>query len=281
MSRHSREINLLEKINNIDEDCSEDDQEFSDIDNDIAENNCDLFDSDSDEENILNIRRGQKRKRFIVSSESKNEKNIETAIDGIVWEKIKGEYNRERTPIYNIFKEISGPTGYGKKNVIKGGVESAFSLIIDHNMIERVRKYTELEAFRVLKTKWKVSTAKLYTFIGLLYARGAYEVKNMDVSYLWNTKWSPSFFSKTMSRNDFAEIMRFIRFDNKNKRNQCLQNDKFALISEVWYKFIENSQNCYKPGGYLVIDEQLFSTKARCRFTQYMLNKPDKFGIKF
>ncbi|CAL7933005.1 unnamed protein product [Xylocopa violacea] len=138
-------------------------------------------------------------------------------------------------------------------------------------MIEHVRKYSELEAFRVLETKWNLSIAKLYAFIGLLYARGAYEAKNMD----------PSFFSTTMSRNDFTEISRFIRFDNKNQRSERLQNDKFALISEVWCKFIENSQNCYKPGAYLSIDEQLFPTKARCRFTQYMPNKPDKFGIKF
>lgn len=31
----------------------------------------------------------------------------------------------------------------------------------------------------------------------------------------------------------------------------------------------------------MTIDEQLFPTKARCKFTQYMPNKPDKFGIKF
>ena len=29
------------------------------------------------------------------------------------------------------------------------------------------------------------------------------------------------------------------------------------------------------------MDKQLFPTKARCRFTQFMANKPDKFGIKF
>ena len=29
------------------------------------------------------------------------------------------------------------------------------------------------------------------------------------------------------------------------------------------------------------MDEQLFPTKAHCRFTQYMANKPYKFGIKF
>ena len=31
----------------------------------------------------------------------------------------------------------------------------------------------------------------------------------------------------------------------------------------------------------MTIDEQLSATKTRCRFTQYMPNKPDKFGIEF
>lgn len=53
------------------------------------------------------------------------------------------------------------------------------------------------------------------------------------------------------------------------------------MISEVWYKFIENSQYCNKPGTYLSINEQLFLTKACCRFTEYMSNKPDEFCIKF
>lgn len=68
---------------------------------------------------------------------------------------------------------------------------------------------------------------------------------------------------------------------SKNERSERLKTDKFALISKIWDKFIENSQACYKPGANLTIDEQLFPTKARCRFTQYMPNKPDKFGIKF
>lgn len=281
MLRHSRNINLLDKINNIVEDCSEDDQEVSDVDNDTIENNWDLLDSDTDDESILNIRGDYKRMKLEESSESENEEEIETAVDGTVWQRIKEGTNCGRAPIHNIFKQISGPTGYAKRNIIKGKVESAFSLVIDHNMVEDVRKYTELEAFRVLKTKWDLSKSKLCAFIGLLYARGAYEAKNMDISYLWSEKWGPSFFSATMSRNDFTEIMRFIRFDNKNQRSQRLQNDKFALISEVWYSFIKNSQNCYKPGAYLTVDEQLFPTKARCRFTQYIPNKPDKFGIKF
>lgn len=54
--------------------------------------NYDLFNNDSDinsdEENILNIRRGQKSMRFIISSESENEEEL-TETDGTVWQKIK------------------------------------------------------------------------------------------------------------------------------------------------------------------------------------------------
>lgn len=44
--------------------------------------------------------------------------------------------------------------------------------------------------------------------------------------------------------------------------------------------FVKNSQRCYRPGPFLTVDEQLFPTKTRCKWTQYISNKPDKFGIK-
>ncbi|GFX80117.1 DDE_Tnp_1_7 domain-containing protein [Trichonephila clavipes] len=75
--------------------------------------------------------------------------------------------------------------------------------------------------------------------------------------------------------------MKFLRFDKKTTQSGHLQTDKSCFISEVWKKFIENSITCYKPGPYITIDEQLSLSKARCRFTHYMPNKPDKFGIKF
>ncbi|KAL9915937.1 midasin-like [Glossina fuscipes fuscipes] len=37
---------------------------------------------------------------------------------------------------------------------------------------------------------------------------------------------------------------------------------------------------CYKSDATITVDEQLFPTKARCRFTECMPNKPNKFGIK-
>lgn len=49
----------------------------------------------------------------------------------------------------------------------------------------------------------------------------------------------------------------------------------------MWHRLVQNSLAAYKPGAEFTVDEQLFPTKSRCPFTQYMANNPDKFGIKF
>ena len=57
-----------------------------------------------------------------------------------------------------------------------------------------------------------------------------------------------------------------------------LQTDKFALVPNVWNRFVVSCISCYEPGANIKIDEQIFPTKARCRFKH---EKPDRFGIKF
>lgn len=53
--------------------------------------------------------------------------------------------------------------------------------MLQPKMIEHVREYTKSEAFQVLKTKWNLFIAKLYAFIGLLYA---YEELRRFTQYL-------------------------------------------------------------------------------------------------
>ena len=120
----------------------------------------------------------------------------------------------------------------------------------------------------------------MYKFVAVLFARGVF-AKGFPLKELWNNKWGPAIFSKLMSRNKFYEILKFIRFDDKRTRRRRLSGDKFALFSEIWVKFINNSKRFFKPHAYLSVDEQLYPTKVRCKFLQFMRNKPDKFGIKF
>lgn len=286
MSKRTRQSKFLEDINDIGEEFSEiGEDEFSENEDILVtnENESESTDTDNEEENIVNIGCGRKRRRLLSSSEESeaeiNEQHV--AIDGSVWEEIQIGGTPGRPPLHNIFRQEVGPTGYAKRHIMKGKVSTAFSLIIDHRIMNHIRTCTIEEANRVLGSDWSLSQEKLAAFIAILYARAAYGANNLKLSFLWNNIWGPKFFSETMSRNNFTEILRFIRFDKKSQRSERLKADKFAMVSTIWNIFIENSQNCYKPGGNITIDEQLFPTKVRCRFTQYMPNKPDKFGIKF
>ncbi|GBP10064.1 hypothetical protein EVAR_77499_1 [Eumeta japonica] len=68
-----------------------------------------------------------------------------------------------------------------------------------------------------------------------------------------------------MPPDRFKVIMKFLRFDHRSERSSRLQQDKFALISDVWKKFIENCLSCYKPGENVTVNEQLFSTKEKMK----------------
>ncbi|KAF7640843.1 hypothetical protein LDENG_00010390, partial [Lucifuga dentata] len=149
-------------------------------------------------------------------------------------------------------------------------------------MLKHIRDCTVAEAHRVKEdSSWHMTVDELKAFIALVYIRGAQGGKGMDLTSFWSADWGFAFFKETMSQNRFQDIMQFLRFDKKETRRTRLQENKFALVSEIWEKFVENSIACYKPGADITVDEQLFPTKARCSFIQYIASKPDKFGIKF
>ena len=84
-----------------------------------------------------------------------------------------------------------------------------------------------------------------------------------------------------MARDCFVEIKRFLRFDDKDRRRQRVEKDKFVHIRELFEAFTSNCLYNYTPEWSLTIDEQLFPMKNRCPFIVFMPKKPDKFGMKF
>jgi hypothetical protein len=222
-----------------------------------------------------------------LSSESEDS-DSETPVagkDGRQWRRQPSGTNLSgrRGPVSacNVFHQSCGPSLRAKKEILSDQkAMSALSLFISETMLRRIQKFTIAEAIRRTGSDWTLSLGELEAFIGLLYARGLMGAKNIPISELWGEKWGNKIFSKTMTRDRFNEIMRYIRFDDKPSRSQRLNQDKFALFSEIWNMFNENCQLHYTPEENLSVDEQLFPTKSRCRFTQFMGNKPDKMGIK-
>ena len=118
------------------------------------------------------------------------------------------------------------------------------------------------------KAFFRVTQLDILAFIGVQFVRGIY-LRGVAVRDLWSEKFCVSIIKKIMSRNKFVKIMKFLRFDDKvTTKDERLKTDSFAMIREVWDKFIQNCQNCYIPSEHLTIDEQLLNTKTRCPFEQ-------------
>ena len=94
---------------------------------------------------------------------------------------------------------------------------------------------------KVLQTNnWRVSLHELDAFLAIVCALGAHKVAEIEEHELWNKLWEIPIISETMTRNRFAEIMKFFRFDYKQIRFRRLPTDKLTVISTVWYTFVEN-----------------------------------------
>ena len=148
MIKSRRYNKILNKIVNINEDCSEDTSEEDQYELGQSEADSESSEytesgeikgsSDSEEENFLKVCRNKKMMRIFSSSDSGDERTsipstsqnvmgeIEIAIDGTQWIKLKAGGSRGRTPVRMIFNDIAGPTGYAKRNIMSGCVTSAF-----------------------------------------------------------------------------------------------------------------------------------------------------------
>lgn len=171
-----------------------------------------------------------------------------------------------------------GTTSYAQRRIDEQAY-SAFSLIFCDSIIKQIALYTNQYASSAQSDFW-VTSDDILAFVGVLYCRGVF-CRNHPVHDMWSANYGIPIVSRLMTRNKFLQMMKFIRFDSKETRQTRVRSDPFCLIRDIWDRFIRNSQACYSPGQFVTVDEQLVASKTRCLFTQFMPNKPDKFGIKF
>ena len=116
--------------------------------------------------------------------------------------------------------------------------------------------------------------------LGLLITACHLKNNHHTVPALWNSKYGPSIFRATMSKNRFKELLLFLRFDDKSTRSERRKNDKLAPIRDVREAVCNNLTKHHILGSNITVDEQLVPFRGRCRFHQYMASKPDKYGKK-
>jgi Transposase IS4 len=194
--------------------------------------------------------------------------------NGTTWKII---YNAEQTGRFqnqNVFTAKSGTTPYSRT---ASTPLDSFRLLVDEGMLRHIKKCTE-DFAKVSNPNWKMSDKELEAFIGLLYLRGVMNARNFPIKDMWSNRYGCDAFRKTMTRDRFMEIKKFLRFDMRNTRSERLQDDKFCLMSFVLSRFVSNSQRSYNPEESLTIDEQLFPTKAVVVLLSICLTNPTSLG---
>ena len=131
--------------------------------------------------------------------------------------------------------------------------------------------------------RWRpIEKVELMGFIGCLLFAGATKAAHESYEELlvWSADIGRPYLYATTSLPRFQNIMKFIRYDDLDTREERWQNDKLAPIRELWELFQDHCCKYYKPSAFLTIDEQLVPFRGRCPFCVYMKSKPDKYGIK-
>jgi len=88
------------------------------------------------------------------------------------------------------------------------------------------------------------------------------------------------YFRLSMGMNHFYLLLRAIRFDDITTRALRQSSDNLAPIRSFFEDFVRRCQDYYELNNYVTIDEILESFRGRCRFRQYIPNKPAKYGLK-
>ncbi|KAJ8723234.1 hypothetical protein PYW08_003146 [Mythimna loreyi] len=189
-----------------------------------------------------------------------------------------------RTRSHNIITERPGPINEAKD--AQTSLE-CWVLMYPDNVLEQVVVYTNIyitaiqNKFQRERDCLPTDLIELKALLGLLYYFGKLRGAHLNTNDFWATDSTGSDICiATMSRQRFHFLLRCLRFDDINTRQQRRQSDKLAAIRDFFTGFVTRIKKHYCLGDTVTIDEKLEPFRGRCPFRQYMPNKPARYGIK-
>ena len=75
-------------------------------------------------------------------------------------------------------------------------------------------------------------------------------------------------------------LLRALRFDNIHDRDGRKLIDNLAPIRDIFEEFVRKCLSNYQVGECTTVDKMLEGFRGRCKFRQYIRNKPAKYEIK-
>ena len=196
-----------------------------------------------------------------------------------------------KTRSKNIIKTIPGPKGEARK--CKSQLD-CFLQIISLEMIDEIVNYTNIYIAKKLAERIELSEtpirerdykptsmSEIKAGFGALFLIAVKRGNRADFSeYFTKDGTGLIILRGNFSERRFRLLLRSLRFDNVRTREERVKIDRLAPIREFLSKFVGNCQAAYNVGKSLTIDGMLVAFHGRCKFIQYMAQKPAKYGLK-
>ncbi|KAJ8948866.1 hypothetical protein NQ318_013520 [Aromia moschata] len=185
--------------------------------------------------------------------------------------------------LWGEIRERNGLKPVLRENTPIGIWECFFDNEILNNIVNftNIEIQKETEKFSRNRDIYPTNLDEVRALIGLLYLAGVRKANHLNTEDLWRTDGTGiEVFRLTMSLRRFRTLLRFIRFDDIETRQERVALDKLAPIRTLFDHFNENLKNSYSHSDYVTVDEKLEAFRGRCGFRQYIPNKPNRYGIK-
>ena len=229
-------------------------------------------DEEKKEENPFLPRRNLRRLR--TRSSSDEEENVEDTID---WSNID-------TPrVHEFFENATGT----RVNVTDcDQVENVVNCFLGDDLLEFIIMETNkyrAENYRKFKKgkkcrKWRdVTTSELKKFFGLVIIMGLVMKARINLYWSTNPIIETPIFSKTMSRNRFQKILKYLHFsDNKNMPPNA---DRLYKVQHLIDYFSKKFEENFSPGQNISVNEGMIPWRGRLNFKVYNPSKITKYGL--
>ncbi|CAF1937032.1 unnamed protein product [Rotaria magnacalcarata] len=137
---------------------------------------------------------------------------------------------------------------------------------------QQEQKRSECGDSQTILFQWKdPDHAELEAFLGLLIQSSIGHSNHESITQLWDISDSLPIYQATMSSYRFRDLLRFLRFDDRQRRDK---SDRLAPIWFILECFTQQLPRHFTSSENLTIDEQLVPFRGRCSFVQYMPEKP-------
>ena len=162
----------------------------------------------------------------------------------------------------------------------------SFERFLSEGILRTILMHTNRKVREIRRSISRPHIAKIFSMdelkagLAIILRAGSGSNNFTELANLWVPADSKPFYRAVMSLCQMQFLLRYIRFDNWNTREEQKTLNKLAAVSEVWEIFLKNIRRVYIPNESITVDEQLVGYRGRIPGRTYMPSKPRKYGLK-